>query len=122
MGLPQIYADRLAVLTPEERAQLRAFIGSDLYAKLLRIAECLKPSANCKDAGSGVRDQFSNDRANARLSEIRGWELFQVAIFYTLREPEQIKVEPEETFPDAGLLEGFGAPPPPKAAPKRRKK
>lgn len=106
--LAKIYADRLARLTPQERDQLRAFISSDLYGKLMSIVECMKPSPNCTGAGSKERDAFSSERANARLAEILGWELHRNSIFMALVEPQAIRTNPEETFPDSGLLEGFG--------------
>jgi len=120
--LTQIYANRLERLSPAERDQLRAFITSDLYVKLMRIVECMKPSANCALAGSRDRDAFSSERATARLSEILGWDLHKNSIFMALMEPEAIRATPEETFPDAGLLEGFGGVrPTPVKAPRRRK-
>jgi hypothetical protein len=106
--LAKIYADRLERLSQHERDQLRVFISSDLYAKLMSIVECAKPSPNCTNAGSKERDAFSSERANARLGEILGWELHRNSIFMALLEPQAIRTSPEETFPDSGLLEGFG--------------
>lgn len=102
---PEIYADRYAKLTPEERAQLRAFLQGPLYLKLLRIISVFKPSPHCKGTGSGERDQFSDARANARLGEIRGWELYEQTIFLALNEPPQIREAVQETFPMEGRID-----------------
>lgn len=101
-SIPDIYADRLAVMTPKELAEVRASITSPAYVKFLRVLNCAKPSSNVSKAGSGERDEFSDARANARLGEIRGWELYEAAIFLALNEPKTIKRTTEESFPDAG--------------------
>lgn len=101
---PDIYADRLAKLSPEERGQLRAILTHPLYVKFLRIVAVKKPSANCTGTGSGERDAFSDARANARLGEIRGWELHEFAIFLALNEPAAVKEATKETFPDEAWI------------------
>jgi hypothetical protein len=102
---PDIYADRLSKLTPEQRAKLRAMITDPLYVQFLRIVAVFKPSCNISKAGSGERDAFSDARANARLGEIRGWELYEAAIFLALNEPPEVKASAQETFPDAGRVD-----------------
>lgn len=101
---PDVYFDPMARLTPEEKQKLRALITDPTYVKLLRIVEGKKPSSNCANAGSGARDAFSNDRANARLGEIRGWELHIAAIYLVLTDNPQPRVESEPNFPEAGLM------------------
>lgn len=101
---PHIFYDRLASLKPEERQQLRDVLTSPLWVKFLRIIEGQKPSANCAGAGSQSRDAFSNDRANARLGEIRGWELFQHSMFAALKDAPDRRAEPEDNFPEAGAI------------------
>ena len=101
---PDIYYDRLAQLKPEEKERLRVILVDPLFVKFLRIVAGMKPSANCTDAGSLKRDAFSNERANARLGEIRGWELYELALFKALHDAPQPPREPEATFPDTGLL------------------
>lgn len=102
---PHVYADRLAKLTAEERGELRTVLTSKTFIKLLRICECMKPSAHIKNGGSGDRDQFSDARTNARLGELRGWELYQAAIFLAISEPAAIKSSASETYPDAGRVD-----------------
>jgi len=102
---PHIFAERFAKLSPQERTQLRAFIESPLYLKMLRIASVFKPSANCTGTGSGTRDQFSDARANARLGEIRGWEMYEASIFLALNEPAELKQAIQESFPDEGRVD-----------------
>jgi hypothetical protein len=101
---PHIFNDPLLVLTPEEKSTLRAFLASPVYVKLMRYAERFKPSANCGKAGTGERDQFSNDRANARLGEIRGWELHIAAIFSALHDAPKVQTETDASFPSSGML------------------
>lgn len=102
---PHIFADRLAKLTPEERHELRTMLTSKTFIKLCRIVECMKPSAHIKNGGSGDRDQFSDARTNARLGELRGWELYQGALFLAISEPLAIKTAAAETFPDSARID-----------------
>lgn len=102
---PDVYADRLSKLTPDERAHLRAILLDPIYVRLLRIVAVFKPSPFCTNAGSTARDQFSDARTNARLGEIRGWESHENAIFLALNEPPKVKTAVQETFPDAGRID-----------------
>lgn len=99
---PDIYADRLSKLSPEERAKIRLTITDPLFVKFLRIVAVFKPSPNCANSGSTSRDAFSDARANARLGEIRGWEFYEAAIFLALNEPPEVRQAAQETFPDEG--------------------
>lgn len=108
-----------AVLSPEEKGQLRAMLESPVFQKMLSIITCAKPSSNCALAGSGNRDAFSGERATARLGEMRGWELYETALFAAINTPEEISKFVEESFPDSGLP-GFDNREPP--APKKVKK
>lgn len=121
---PDIYADRLGKLSPDQRARLRAMLSDPLWISLLRIVAVFKPSSNCSNCGSGSRDAFSDARANARLGEIRGWELYENAIFLALNEPPEVKQAVVETFPDEGRVDAdWGKPPelPPPAKTTRKK-
>lgn len=101
---PDIYFDPMAKLVPEERAKLRGILSDPTYVKWLRIVEGQKPSSNCPTAGSGTRDAFSNERANARLGEIRGWEMHTAAMYLALAEPRQPRTETESTFSAGGSI------------------
>lgn len=116
---PHIYADGLAALSPQERARIRAMLDDPLYLKFLRIVARQKPSSMGANLGSGARDAFSDARANARLSEIRGWEMYEAAIFLALNEPPQIKQALQETFPDEGRADAAWTQPPLPAEPTR---
>jgi len=102
---PDIYYDPLARFTPEEKATLRQILVSPVYVKLLRVVEGFKPSSNCGMAGSTGRDAFSNDRANARLGEIRGWELHIAAIYRALTDAPQPRTETEPSYPLSGTMQ-----------------
>ena len=101
---PDIYNDPLLVLTPEEKAMIRQILVSPVYVKLMRYVERFKPSSNCAAAGSGIRDAFSNDRANARLGEIRGWEYHLAGIFRALSDATPPSAETEASYPASGVL------------------
>ena len=101
---PEIYNDPLAVMTPEEKQRARSILVDPVYVKLMRIVERYKPSSNCAMAGSGTRDDFSNDRANARLGEIRGWEFHIAAIYRHLSDAPQAKEEVQARYPDSGTM------------------
>lgn len=98
--IPDILIDRLGKFSPTELDKLRVLLSSPEYLKLLSIAECMKPSANCAGAGSGQRDAFSGERATARLGEIRGWELHTAALLAALAPKIERRVT-EENFQPA---------------------
>lgn len=108
---PDIYADRLSKLSPEERAKIREMVTDALFVKFLRIVAVFKPSSNCANCGSTTRDAFSDARANARLGEIRGWEFYEGAMFLALNEPPQVKQAAKETFPEEGRVDADWNPP-----------
>lgn len=118
---PHIVKDMFARLSPAEKAELRIILESPVYRKMLSIVANFKPSPNCTKAGSSERDAFSNERANARLGELRGWELYEMALFAAINTPEQIEKMAEEEFPDAGLP-GFDDRTPPEPKPLKPKK
>lgn len=101
---PDIYYDRLAKLKPEDKERLRAILVDPLFVKFLRIIAVHKPSPNCTLAGSNTRDQFSNERANARLGEIRGWELYEFAMYQALHDAPPKGGEVEARYPDSGSM------------------
>ena len=92
------------VLSPQEKERIRAFLYGADWLKLSAIVEQMRPSANCTNAGSHGRDAFSNDRANARLGEMRGWDLHKTAIEFAVRTEAPKPLEVEPTFPDEGTL------------------
>lgn len=98
--IPDILSDRLGKFSPSELEKLRLMLSSPEYLKLLSVAECMKPSANCSGAGSSQRDAFSGERATARLGEIRGWELHTAAILAALS-PKIERRMTEENFQPA---------------------
>jgi hypothetical protein len=101
---PDIYNDPLLAMSPEDKNQLRTILVSPVYVKLMRFVERYRPSSNCPKAGTQDRDQFSNDRANARLAEMRGWDLHVASIFSALSDVTLSKTETEPTYPDNAAL------------------
>lgn len=107
--LTDIFAERVAAFSPTELEALRRIFSDPVYLKLLAVAECMKPSANCTNAGSQQRDAFSEGRANARLGEIRGWEMHLGALLAATspklrREPTSEEFQPVDP-PDAPFVE-----------------
>lgn len=118
MKTPQeIFTDRMTMLSVQDKQQVRDFVSSKLFETYLRAVSAYKPSANCGNAGSGSRDEFSNDRAASRLSEMRGWELHEAALHGILYDAEKPDYQPEPEYPDSGQMIS----PAPPAETKRRK-
>jgi hypothetical protein len=112
--VPHVYLDRMEKLSPVDLAKIRTFLTSPEWVRFLRVIAANKPSSNVAGGGSRDRDAFSDARTNARLGEIRGWELYEHAIFLALNEPKAIRKAPEEDYPEAGLLQTGPAPVAPK--------
>lgn len=89
-------------MSPKEKEFLRGVITHPTYVKMLNLAQRLKPSSNCSGAGSGARDAFSDARASARLAEMRGWDLYQAAIFAVLNDKPVKQLIVEASYPDSG--------------------
>lgn len=85
--IPDVVPDANGVLSTTEVDAIRRIFAMPEYVKLVAIAERYRPSANLSWAGSGNRDAFSDARANARLGEIRGWELYRAAFVAALTPP-----------------------------------
>ena len=102
---PEIVFDPFAVLTPKEKEWCRETLQHPTYRKMLSIVQKFRPSANCANAGSTGRDAFSDGRANARLGEIRGWSLYETALFAVLTDIKLPTAPQEESFPDSGRID-----------------
>jgi hypothetical protein len=104
---PDIYADFIDRLEPDEKTRLRATLNDPLYIRLMRIVESRMPSVMAPLAGAAQYkiDEHTQLRSTIRLAEVRGWELHKNAIFLALNEPPEIKASAEETFPEAGLVD-----------------
>lgn len=92
-------------LTQKERERFRAILADDVFRKVLARAQNMKPSAfiGVSDATKGADDrrQTSNDR----LHEIRGWEMFEHALFLQAEDIKRRTNQPTETFPNSGLID-----------------
>ena len=117
---PDIYADFIARLEPDEKTHLRGLLADPLYIRLMRIVETRRPSEMGVYVGTAQSkvDEHTVLRSTIRLAELRGWELHKNAIFLALNEPPDIKPSAEETFPETGLVdEGWRREVPYKPAP-----
>lgn len=84
-------------LSPEDRAKFRAILESDVFRKAITRAMAMKPSPfNATPGAQGASD---------RLHEIRGWELFEHALYLQAESPKPLSKKPTETYPDQGLID-----------------
>lgn len=94
-------------LTSNEIEEFRAAVSNASFQKALRNALLRKPSVF---SGAKVSDQFSTLSNNNVLQILRGWEMFEAALFSQLNgnlEPlNKRSGSIEETFPDAGVFGG----------------
>jgi len=102
---PKIVFNPFSKLAPKEKEWLRATLTDPRYIKLLGIVQQYRPASKCAKAGSKDRDEFSNERAAARLSEMCGWDLYETAIFAVLTDVPELKPQPEASFPDTGRVD-----------------
>jgi hypothetical protein len=90
-------AYRVDPLNIEERKQLRTFMATPLYAKMIRNAYCKKPSAF-----AAIASQWGEHSAQVsvnRLHQIQGWELFEAAFLGQAEESVHNTRKPlEENF------------------------
>lgn len=92
-------------LSAEDKKWLREVLTDRRYLRMLGLAQKFRPSANCAKAGSTERDQFSNERAAARLSEMLGWALYETAIFAVLQDKLPSRPAPSVNYPHSGTIE-----------------
>jgi hypothetical protein len=102
---PAIHYDPFAALGPTEKEWLRGVLVDPRYVKMLNICQRSRPSSVCKMGGSFERDAFSNERAAIRLGEMRGWDLYEVAIFGVLTDRPAPKATVDTTFPESGAID-----------------
>ncbi|MDE2102731.1 MAG: hypothetical protein KGL39_36135 [Patescibacteria group bacterium] len=102
---PAIVHNPFDVLTPKEKEWCRATLTDKTYLKMMGIVQKFRPSSSCPVAGSHKRDAFSNERANARLAEMRGWDTYETALFAVLSDAPLPRTHVEEAFPDAGRVD-----------------
>ncbi len=99
--LPVAFKGELSDLSPQEVAELRAILTSPVWLKLDAIIQTAKPSPHAANMGSTSRDEFSNDRANAKLGEMRGWELFRAAIYSSIMPRKERRAPAKENYQSA---------------------
>ena len=102
---PAIVHNPFDVLTPKDKEWCRATLTNSTYLKMMGIVQKFRPSSYCPMAGSSKRDPFSNERANSRLAEMRGWDSYETALFAVLSDTPIVKAAPEESFPDSGRID-----------------
>lgn len=89
------------LLTLDERNALKATFTSAGFKKLLQNVRLKKPSAFTPHLNEALGAQVANNR----LHEIRGWELFEAALWVEIQDPGIRKTAPVENYqePDAGI-------------------
>ena len=88
----------LSALDMKQREELAKMLNSDVFQLALGNALAMKPSPfltldTITDANRAMLT------ANNRLHEVRGWELFSIALFAQAEEPKPPQQRTEETYP-----------------------
>lgn len=86
-----------APLTQIERKQFRLILENEVFRKALARVQNMKPSAFAAQSGP--------QGASDRLYEIRGWELFEHALYLQAESPKPRTERATETYPDQGLID-----------------
>lgn len=90
-------AYRMEPLTLLERQELREFMATPLYRKLVKNAYCKKPSSYLGPLANW--NEHSAQVSINRLHQIQGWEMFEAALFSQAEEKvERSKIPVEESF------------------------
>lgn len=93
-------------LVLKERERLREILNDPIFVKAIERAANYKPGAFCAGIGSQINDPAASQLiANNRLHEIRGWELFERALYLQAEDPKPQKTKLEETYPDTGRID-----------------
>lgn len=93
-------------LTQKERERFRAILADEVFRKVLARVQNMKPSAftgGVSDASKSATDRAQT--ANDRLHEIRGWEMFEHALFLQAEDKKRRADPAQETFPDSGMID-----------------
>jgi hypothetical protein len=103
---PDIFADRLAALSVDEKKFIREILTNPVFIKALRIADCQKPSSFHSGC---LTDNVSPEHASLasviKLSEIRGWELHLASMYLLMAPVIQRRQEVSEQFANEGRLD-----------------
>jgi hypothetical protein len=90
-------AYRVEALNIEERKQLRNFMATPLYGKLIRNAYCKKPGSVAVPLPQW--NEHASQISINRLHQIQGWEMFEAAFFGQAEERvAPTRKMPEENF------------------------
>ena len=107
--IPSVDFNPFVALSPKDKEYLRGVLTSPPFVRMMQVAQKYRPSSSCTKGGSGDRDAFSNERAAIRLGEMRGWDLYQMALFAVLNEKAVKDLNIAATYPDSGRFDaGFG--------------
>lgn len=95
----QIIPQLVVPLTMEERGEFRKILETPLMRRVWNNARAAKPSEFAGDLNLKRGKRIANNR----LHEMRGWRMFEVAIFKQVYDPKPVANAPKETYPDSGL-------------------
>lgn len=95
-----------AQLNLEERTHLAALLNDPVMQRALGNCARCKPGVFIAAAGPDVAAHKSAElatlAANNRLHEIRGWELFEAALYRQLEDPKPRREPTAENYPESG--------------------
>lgn len=88
----------------KDRDKLKALLNDPVMQQVLGNISAVKPGVFY--VGAGTEAHASKDPAmatllaNNRLHEIRGWEMFETALFAQCEDPKAAREASTETYPD----------------------
>lgn len=81
-------------------------LADPAFERALALIQIGRPSVYINGTGGHVTDATASvQSANNRLHEMRGWDLYQTALFALVREEKPRTPQPTETYPDSGSLD-----------------
>lgn len=99
---PEIYADKLARLEPDELKYMRDTLTNPIFVKCLRIAETMKPSCFVPTTYGSLINQNTTLVSAMQLARQQGWELHLAALQDMIAPKVARKAPVEATYPDSG--------------------
>lgn len=99
---PEIYADKLSRLEPDELKYIRDTLNHPVFVKFQRIVETMKPSCFAPATYGSLINQNTGMISAIKLGEMRGWELHLAAMQDIITPKSQRKPMVEPTYPDSG--------------------
>lgn len=99
---PEIYADKLARLEPDELKYIRDTLNNPVFVKFLRVVETMKPSCFAAGTYGTLINQNTALISAMQLARQQGWEAHITGMQAAIMDKPQRKAVIEATYPDSG--------------------